>query len=312
MRDGSIIRDATQRLGAVAGGLRRWEWPTLALALAVYGGWGALTWTFPSLPLWLSLPAGAWLLAWHNSLQHETIHNHPTPVGWINRAIGWLPLGLWLPYDAYRESHLRHHLTDSLTHPVDDPESFYWTPEQWSRLPPLLRLVLNANATLAGRLLLGPALMAGRYWLGEARRMRRGDWRDAKTHALHALGVTAVLLWIAAAGGMPLWLYLVGIVYPANSLNLLRSYAEHLQSPGASGRTAIVRAGPLLSLLFLRNNLHALHHARPALPWYRLRLDSSAWDVTDLYFDGYGELARRFMIRPIASPIYSGAPAAPV
>jgi fatty acid desaturase len=204
---------------------------------------------------------------------------------------------------------MRHHLTGYLTHPLDDPESFYWTPEQWSRLPSPLRLVLRANATLAGRLLLGAALMVGRFWLSEVRRLRRGDWRDARIHAVHAVGVAAVLLWIVVICKMPLWLYLGGIVYPGISLNLLRSYAEHLQSPDALGRTAIVRAGPLLSLLFLRNNLHALHHARPGVPWYRLRLDPAAGNLTDLVFAGYGEIARRFMIRPIASPIYSGAPA---
>jgi len=312
MRDGPITRNAGHRLGAAAASLRRWEWPTCGLALAIYGGWAALIWTFTSLPAWLSLPAGAWLLAWHNSLQHETIHNHPTPIGWLNRAIGWLPIGLWLPYDAYRESHLRHHLTGYLTHPVDDPESFYWSPEQWSRLHPLQRLVLRANMTLAGRLLVGPALMMGRYWLGEVRRMRRGDWSNAGIHALHAVGVAAVLFWVVAICGVPLWLYLAGVVYPANSLNLLRSYPEHLQSPGATGRTAIVRAGPVLSLLFLRNNLHALHHARPGVPWYRLHWRGDAGEADGLFFDGYGEIARRFLFRPMASPIYSGAPAAPV
>ena len=40
-------------------------------------------------------------------------------------------------------------------------------------------------------------------------------------------------------------------------------------------RTAIVEDQGLLALLFLNNNLHAVHHAHPGLPWYRLR---SAYD----------------------------------
>ena len=312
MQDGSSMLKAGRGISAVALDWRRWEWPTCALALAIYGGWAALTWTFSSLPLWLALPAGAWLVAWHNSLQHETIHEHPTPIRGLNHAIGWVPLGLWLPYESYRQSHLRHHITGYLTHPLDDPESFYCTPEQWRRLPQPLRLVLKANATLAGRLLIGPALMAGRYWLNEAHRLRRGDWRNAGIHAAHAAGVAAVLLWACLVCNIPLWLYLGGIIYPAQSLNLLRSYPEHLQSPDAPGRTAIVRAGPLWSLLFLRNNLHALHHARPGVPWYRLRPGPDAGNLTDLFYAGYGEIARRFMLRPIAPPIYTGARAASV
>ena len=135
-----------------------------------------------------------------------------------------------------------------------------------------------------------------------------------------AAGFLPILGRAAAAHGfgvrydlpVPLWLYLAGVVYPANSLNLLRSYPEHLQSPGATGRTAIVRAGPVLSLLFLRNNLHALHHARPGVPWYRLQWRDDAGEADGLFFNGYGEIARRFLFRPMASPIYSGAPAAPV
>jgi fatty acid desaturase len=34
-------------------------------------------------------------------------------------------------------------------------------------------------------------------------------------------------------------------------------------------RTATIEAGLVLSFLFLYNNLHALHHAEPTLPWHR-------------------------------------------
>ena len=36
-----------------------------------------------------------------------------------------------------------------------------------------------------------------------------------------------------------------------------------------AARTATIEAGPLLSFLFLHNNLHALHHAEPTLAWHR-------------------------------------------
>ena len=57
----------------------RFELPTIGVAIGVYGGFVSLTWFFTSLPLWAAAPLGALLLAWQGSLQHETIHGHPTP-----------------------------------------------------------------------------------------------------------------------------------------------------------------------------------------------------------------------------------------
>src|SRR5688500_11032745 len=50
---------------------RRFEGPTWALAVVIYGGWGLLTWCYSVLSWWLVLPLGAWLIAWQMSLQHE-------------------------------------------------------------------------------------------------------------------------------------------------------------------------------------------------------------------------------------------------
>jgi fatty acid desaturase len=73
------------------------ELPTLLLAAAIYGGWLALTWWHAALPVAVLFVAGGWISAWHNSLQHETIHGHPTRSALINTAIGWPPINLWLP-----------------------------------------------------------------------------------------------------------------------------------------------------------------------------------------------------------------------
>src|SRR5947208_12747338 len=86
------------------GFLRRLEAPTWGLALAIYGGWGALTWGYGALPWWLVLPLGAWLTAWHMSFQHEVVHGHPTRSRRVNDALGFAPLSLWLPYARYRQT----------------------------------------------------------------------------------------------------------------------------------------------------------------------------------------------------------------
>ena len=53
----------------------------------------------------LSAPLLSVLLTWYGSLQHETIHGHPTPFRRFNGMLGSLPLSLWIPYTVYRETH---------------------------------------------------------------------------------------------------------------------------------------------------------------------------------------------------------------
>jgi len=68
--------------------IARVEWQTIALVVAIYGGFLALTWFWQSLPIVLVIGLGGWLIAWHGSLQHEVIHGHPTRNQRINDAIG--------------------------------------------------------------------------------------------------------------------------------------------------------------------------------------------------------------------------------
>ena len=68
------------------------------MAVAIYGGWLALTWYHHALPWWLVLPLGGWLVGWHGSLQHEIIHGHPTRRQAINTALAMAPVALWLPF----------------------------------------------------------------------------------------------------------------------------------------------------------------------------------------------------------------------
>ncbi len=63
--------------------------------------------------------------------------------------------------------------------------------------------------------------------------------------------------------------------------------------------------------LFLNNNYHAMHHALPSLPWYRI---PSAWQSPrsgqfersgGFAFSGYGAIARRWFLRVVFEPIES-------
>ena len=75
-------------------GARVAEWPTLLVAAAIYAGFAALTWFYHALPWWLVFPAGAYVVAWHGSLQHEAVHGHPTHWPLLNELLVFPSLAL--------------------------------------------------------------------------------------------------------------------------------------------------------------------------------------------------------------------------
>jgi fatty acid desaturase len=170
-----------------------------------------------------------------------------------------------------------------------------------------------ANQTLIGRLLLGPFLVAGAFFLAEARRVAGGDGRRAALWLCHGIGVAAVLAWVVLVCGMPVGVYLVAFCYPGLSLTLMRSFAEHRAGPAGDTRTAVVEAGPLFSLLYLNNNLHLAHHEQPGVPWYRLPAASRTIEAPQRAaagagrFSGYGDVARRYLVRPVFHPAHPTA-----
>lgn len=289
------------------------EWPTVALCAGVFVAWGAITYWQASLPCCLLLPAGAALIALHASLQHEILHGHPTKWRRFNHALGCVPLSLWLPFESYRFAHLRHHRDERLTDPLDDPESFYWSPARWAALSPPLRWLVRAQSTLAGRLLLGPAWTILRFLGDEAVQLARGDARRRRIWLRHGLWCVPVLVWLIVVCGIGPGRYLLLFVYPGAALLMLRSFAEHRAAEGVPGRTAVVENATLLGPLFLFNNLHAVHHRHPAIPWYRLpscyRVNRAAFlhDNGALVYDGYSDVARRFLFKPHDASIHPSA-----
>jgi fatty acid desaturase len=291
---------------------RRIEWPTVALAFVIYGLWFFATFFHRDLPWWGLTAIGAWTIAWQLNLQHETIHGHPTRNRRINEAIGRWPLSLWLPYSTYRSTHLAHHRDANLTDPFEDPESYYWTQDGWRGLGPVWRAIGHAQTTLFGRIMLGPAFLIGRFVCALARDAWRGK-RGARAVLWRQLLLCApVLIWVIAICGMPFWVYLACFVYPGTSLAMVRSFAEHRAAPEAERRTAIVENAWIFGPLFLFNNLHVAHHLRHRLPWYQIpkfyRLNRAALIERNggLVYQGYFDVAWRYLLKPHDSPIHPG------
>jgi fatty acid desaturase len=286
------------------------EAPTMLLIVATYGCWLAVTLAYGHWPLWIVAPAGAVLVTLHGSLQHEIVHGHPTRSRRINRLLAIVPLSLWLPFERYRASHLAHHVDERITDPVDDPESWYWTAEAWARLRPLTRGIVRVQQTLAGRVTVGAFWAIGRFLRSEWRALRANEPGVRAVWLEHIAWCIPVAVWVRLVCGMPLWLYLLTMAIPGTSITLIRSFAEHRARPEVRGRIAIVEDAWILGPLFLFNNLHALHHESPWIPWYeypaRYRRERARLIAENggLVYRTYFEVAARFLFRPHDSPLH--------
>ncbi len=280
------------------------EWRTIALAAVIYGAWLGLVLSADQLWWWLTAPLLAVTLAWHGSLQHELLHGHPFASQTANNVLASVPLALRLPFPVYRLYHLEHHRAVQLTCPVNDPESYYRTPSAWNRTARPAKWVANAHQTLLGRMVLGPALDMAGVWSSQARKIAGGDRSLARTWAQHAVFVALFSYALFGVLNMAVGTYLLA-AYLGHGLSLVRSFCEHRWVPDGASRSAVVRAGPFFSLLFLNNNLHHTHHARPGAAWYRLPAlaqelgsDRAAQAGAGLYA-GYSDVARRYGLHPV-------------
>ena len=210
----------------------------------------------------------ALLAALHSSLTHEALHGHPTKNNIVNEVLVCLPLSLIYPYRRYRHTHLLHHRNTFLTDPFEDPESYYLAWWQFKPMPYPVKLLLRVNNSMAGRLILGPFLSALAFILSDISKISKPSSLILLGWILH-LPTCAIVLYYLYLMGIPFWLYLLGVCWPALSLMSLRSFAEHRWHETPEGRTIIVEHSPL-SWLFLHNNLHLVHHYHPKEPWYKL------------------------------------------
>ncbi|MEM6933233.1 MAG: fatty acid desaturase [Pseudomonadota bacterium] len=286
------------------------EWPTWIALIAMYAGWLAVLANYDVFGAWVCIP-GALVLTFQSSLQHEALHGHPTRNALVNEALVFLPLGLFFPYRRFKETHLCHHNDTRLTDPYDDPETWYVADRDYETLSRPMRFVLRMNNSLAGRITLGPFLSVFGFTRSDIRSIRSGDRDVIGAWTRHVIGLTVVIC-ILVYVGMPIWLYALGMAIPAVSLLSVRVFIEHRAAECPKQRSAIVETGWFWSLLFLNNNLHRVHHERPAVPWYKLpalwraERDRFLADNGNYHLSGYGEVARRWLFKrrePVVHPL---------
>ena len=113
-----------------------------------------------------------------------------------------------------------------------------------------------------------------------------------------------------------MWLYILAPVWLGQSLIAIRTFAEHQWSEHPEGRTVIIERSPL-SLLFLNNNLHFIHHKTPTAAWYKLprlfreRRDEWLRMNNGYAYPNYFALIKAYAFKakePIVHPVLRRAP----
>ena len=284
------------------------EWPTIALISLSWLAFLGITSFYHNLPWWLILPLGGSLVALFGSLQHEVLHGHPTSNQTLNEAIIFPNIVLWMPYSLYKETHLRHHINHQLTDPELDPESYYLSPIKWQKMPAFKKAYYRFYNTFLGRFFGGPIHAVGRLWVYEARLILSGNTPAIRTWGIHILACLPVLYWVVVICNIPLWKYFLLFIYPGLSLTLMRSFIEHQAVENEDERSIIIETNAFFSLLYLNNNLHAIHHKEPHLAWFRIPMvwyskrEEVLTDNGHYYVKGYFSIIRQYWLTPKEQP----------
>ena len=248
---------------------RAYEWPTILLLALVYVFWIALTIDAFGLGLVLNVLLLIPLITLHSSLQHEFIHIIEPKYPHLAQILVFPAIGLFIPYIRFRDAHLAHHENEIITDPYDDPESFYLAKEKWNSHCGLMKSVLALNNTLAGRMILGPIVGQIAFMMADIKLIVRGDRNILLAWLWHIPAVAIVLVWLIQVSSISLLHYAIA-AYLGLSILKIRTYLEHRAEESVNGRSVVIEDRGILAFLFLNNNIHAVHHAHPSVPWYNL------------------------------------------
>ncbi|MGL6209900.1 MAG: fatty acid desaturase, partial [Paracoccaceae bacterium] len=277
--------------------------------------WGAGTtviWEFSPI---LALVITTLTVAQFSSLQHEVLHGHPFANIRLNEALVFPGITVFIPYGRFRDLHLAHHYDPDLTDPYEDPESNFMDPVVWAKTPGWARILYQVNNTLAGRVLIGPAVSMWGFTRSEITAIRAGDKAAARAWVEHAFGLGLVLAWLLAVASMPIWAYLI-CAYVGFGLLKIRTFLEHRAHEASRARSVVIEDRGLFALLFLNNNYHAVHHSHPEVAWYDLPAKYAA--NRDHYlrrnegyvYRNYAQIFRQYAFRqkdPVPHPLWEAA-----
>jgi len=287
------------------------DWPSFFLMAFCYIAFGLATSVLASWSAVAGIVAASLAITLHSSLQHEAIHGHILRSDWARSLSVSLAIGLFVPYERFRATHLAHHDDEQLTDPYDDPESNFQHPEAWTERGLISRGIYNFNNTLFGRMMIGPALSLISFYRSDLSAIWRGDKAVFRAYLLHGIGLVPVLIWIEMISPLHVGQMMLA-AYLGMSVLKVRTFLEHRAHEDAEGRTVIIEDRGLFAFLFLNNNYHALHHQEPSLKWYELpkayaqSREAVLAQNKDYRYGNYAEVFRKFFLKrkdPVAHPL---------
>lgn len=282
---------------------------------ATYAVLGIATTWLAEVSLPLAIVVTSLAVAQYSSLQHEVLHGHPFRNRWLSEATVFPAVTVYVPYLRFKHTHLAHHHDPVLTDPYDDPESNFMDPEIWRLTPKLAQVLLKVNNTLAGRILLGPAVSIWSFGGSDLRQILKGDLHVLAAWALHAVGLAMVFGWLWLTDGMPVWAYLIAAYFGFGLLKI-RTFLEHRAHDLARARSVVIEDRGVLAMLFLNNNYHSVHHCQPGLAWYELpkvfaeNRDHFLARNEGYFYSSYAQVFRKHFFRakdPVPHPLWQDA-----
>ena len=245
------------------------EWKTLGVMVFCYLLWGLGTTLVYNVSPVLGFIIITLMISLHSSLQHEVLHGHPLPNQKLSELLVYPAIGLLIPYERFKDTHLKHHYDPNLTDPYEDPESNYLDPKVWNKISKVIQGILLINNSLLGRIILGPLISMVVFIRGDIRDYLLGQKRILISWLHHVLGVFLVCLWLVSFSQIPLIVYFI-CAYFGLGLLKIRTFLEHRAHEHPRGRTVIINDRGFFSFLFLNNNFHLVHHMHPNISWYEL------------------------------------------
>lgn len=230
-------------------------WPTAALcltALAVQAASSAacVTGLWPAAVSVIVNTACAYA---QFTVVHDAIHRSASRVRPLNDLMGYVAtLTLCGPYAAIRRNHLHHHAHTN--DPREDPD--FWV----------------AGGTWLAVGLRCLTMLQRHYWT-YLTRLRRRDGAFVES-VVTIVAIAALHLWVWRAGHLRdmLLCWTLPAQLAVAALALTFDYWPHRPHTGRGRFKDTANLLPAwLDPFFLCQNLHAVHHLFPQLPWYRYR-----------------------------------------
>lgn len=257
--DQQALASAKRYMGGVA-------WPTVCLAVLVFGSYGLVLAAslVGALSLWLATPLIALLTYLSYSVLHEAVHGSITGnqqnLRWLNEACGYVAAWILMtPLTAHRHEHLAHHRN---TNDRDGDPDYH------------VGDIRNAP--------IQAMIAASKVFHGQFSFYLQHRWNRASVHqnlqfcseiaaaVLPRLALLAAGFWVEGA-------LLFGVAWLLGVAITLYLFAYLVHRPhevvGRYVDTSTVllpgRGQPLLNWVWVFQNYHSIHHLFPRVPFYQ-------------------------------------------